>query len=119
MQLHPKTIEALEHKADVAGDTYDENDAETHGWKDTEAECRKAAAEGTTESLRPLKLAVDELFNYVGGSMPKAEETAILRDLCRVGFFEVHDAEGVANGSVQFLGTRPRTLMVDGSLFEV
>lgn len=112
MNLHPKTIEALRWKAGVAADSIEENDPETASWGEVSEQCYEAADAGTTEVLRHSMKAKAELDNYLMGDMPKSERVAIQRDLCRAGHYEVHDPESVSTH-------RMKTLMVDGTLFEV
>lgn len=112
MQLHPKTIEALRWKAGVASDSIEDNDPESLEWGAVSTSCYEASDAGTVEALRQCPRAKEELENYLGGDMPKSERVAIQRDLCRAGHYEVHDPESVST-------RRPKTLMVDGTLFEV
>lgn len=63
--LHKLTIEALQHKRDVALDSYDAKDEETHCWLDTAQACENAIKYGFSDNLP--KEAKEELENYLGG----------------------------------------------------
>lgn len=112
MKLHRFTIEALEHKAAVAADTYEPADPETACWQFTEGECLAAVKGGTVEALKACRTAQAELENYLGSDMPQNERRAIERDLCRAGWYEIHNPEAVCT-------RRLRTLTVDGIRYDV
>lgn len=107
--LHKLTLEALRHKADVAGDTYDPSDPETDEWLVVETQCRAVALMGTVEALSRSEQAKDELDNYLMTDMPPRELTAIVTDLCRAGYFERHDPRWVVA-----MGRPIKTRVVDG-----
>lgn len=108
-KLHKLTIDALKWKANVAQDMYDANDEETHSWKDTAEACLAAVESGTPAGMSHE--AKGELENYLGGDMPAAETTAIVRDLCRAGWYEKYDPNA-------FTTRRIKTRTVDGIKYE-
>lgn len=111
MKLHPATIDALRHKAGVAHDTWDESDPDTNWCLAVDRECRAVAAAGTVAALRASEEAKGEMENYLGGDLSPGEATAIVADLCRVGWYERYTPGSVA------LGRRPKTRTVDGVRF--
>lgn len=110
MKLTRHTIEALEHKACVADDSFDARDPDSAGWLETAASCRRAMA--SIESLRVEKVAQGELDNYLMGDLPRAEQSAIIADLCRSGYFPIFDPLAVCS---RRLGKRT----VGGIIYEV
>ena len=100
-KLHELTIEALCYKAGVAADTYDPTDAETNWAKVADEQCRAVATAGTVAALKSSKVGKEELENYLGGDMPPREQTAIVSDLCRAGWYDKHDPNSVSTRRVK------------------
>jgi hypothetical protein len=108
-QLNILTIEALIHKRDVAEDNGDET-------LDILNSCKKVIANATVETLKGERTAQLELENYLFcHDLPKPEQKAILRDLCRAGFFMVYEPEAVTIGG----HGKIKRITVDGVQYEV
>lgn len=103
--LHKYTRDALAWKRQIADDTYDENDPETECWLEVSNACREALRLNTPACMP--KAAQEELENYLQGDLPPAETTAIVRDLCRAGWYEKHDPSAITT-------RRIKTRRVDG-----
>lgn len=103
--LHKLTRDALAWKRQIADDTYDELDPETECWLDVSNACREALRLNTPACMP--KDAQEELENYLQGDLPPAETTAIVRDLCRAGWYEKHDPSAVTTRKI-------KTRTVDG-----
>lgn len=119
MPLSHWTIEALEHKADIADDEAsnaiaDGDDAVHSEWQQTSVACRQAIEE---QSLAGNALAIEELINYAdpmeGDPDCRAELRAIRTDLCRAGAYEQHDPSAIV------CGRNRRPMKVDGVLYDV
>lgn len=118
MNLSKYTIEAIEHKLGVAQDTLDTlaDDEEQEcidSWKETVKQLQAVINAGhTVEALRSYPAAIEELSNYMGNDMPKAEMDAINDDLCRIGYHDKFSSEAVYS-------RRPKTRVVEGVRYVV
>lgn len=112
MDLHRLTIKALEYKAGVAHDSIDPADPESDCWIPVERACRFVAQARTVDALAGTHRAKEELENYLDNDMSPAERRAIKADLCRAGWYPVHDPSAVST-------RRLRTMKVDGVRYEV
>lgn len=107
-KLHKLTVEALRHKATVASETFDADDHETNWCLASERECNAAAGEGAVAALRSSAVAMGELEDYLSGDMPPRERTAIVRDLCRAGWYSRYNPNAVVMFSLR--GDKTRTI---------
>lgn len=108
--MHLPTLEALQHKRDIA---LEEMDADHHEpedqltWRQTAESCQRAI-DGLSLKDEPLALA--EVVNYLEGDLPQSERKVILQDLARGGFLELFDPEALYT-------KRPHTLTFQGKCY--
>lgn len=119
-----QTIEALEHKLEIAEDSANiKDDPESaESWVPTRDQLKAALAAGT---LVGFPLAAEELDNYLGfdccycadSETLNAEGKAIFDDLARAGFREEHNPNTVTYSGGRRI--KPRTRLVDGKRYDL
>jgi len=95
-------------------------------WMPTRDALRRVSDTKTIAMLADERLARWELMRLLDGpeyrtatDRPTLQASDIVRDLCRAGHYEVHNPETVCISTGTGLRRKPRTLRVDGILYDI